>query len=331
MAARLVTVFGASGFIGRQVVQRLAASGAQIRAAGRDPQRALVLQPMGDVGQIVPVQANIRDEASVRAAVAGADAVINLVGILYKRGRQTFHAVHHAGAARIATAAKEAGIDGFVQISAIGADKSSRSVYARTKARGEEAVLNQLPDAVILRPSVVFGPHDDFFNRFAEMARWSPILPVFGCPFPRIRNGKLDLYGDGGTRFQPIYVGNVADAVFKVLDDDAARGKTYELGGPRVYSFVEIMRLVLAQTGRKRLLKPVPFWAASILAFAAESLPVPPLTRDQVALLKTDNVVSGKFPGLSDLGITPTAAEVILPTYLDIYWRGGRFSQLHLV
>jgi NADH dehydrogenase len=331
MEGRLVTIFGGSGFIGRQIVQRLAAAGAQIRAAERDPQRALVLKPMGNVGQITPVQANIRDDASVRAAVEGADAVVNLVGILYQGGRQTFDAVHRAGAERIAAAAKAAGAESFVQISAIGADKGSASAYARSKALGEEAVRKHMPDAVILRPSVVFGPQDDFFNRFARMACCSPILPVFGCPFPRFRNGKLDLYGSGGTRFQPVYVGDVADAAFKALDDPACRGKTYELGGPTVYSFVELMRLIMDETGRRRLLNPVPFWVGSVMGFFAEFLPVPPLTRDQVKLLKTDNVVSGKLPGLQDLGVTPTAAEVILPTYLDIYRRGGRYSQPRFV
>lgn len=331
MEGRLVTVLGGSGFIGRQIVQRLAAAGAQIRAAERDPQRALVLKPMGNVGQITPVQTNIRDDASVRAAVDGADAVVNLVGILHQRGRQTFDAVHRAGAERVAAAAKAAGVESFVQISAIGADKKSASAYARSKALGEEAVRKHMPDAVILRPSVVFGPQDDFFNRFAQMACWAPALPVFGCPFPRFRNGKLDLYGSGGTRFQPVYVGDVADAAFKVLADPSCRGKVYELGGPTVYSFVDVMRLVMEQTGRRRLLKPVPFWAASLLGFFAEILPVPPLTRDQVTLLKSDNVVSGKLPGLQDLGVEPTAAEVILPTYLDIYRRGGRYSQPHFV
>ncbi len=331
MEGRLVTVFGGAGFIGRQIVQRLAAAGAQIRAAERDPQRALVLKSMGNVGQITPVQANIRDDASVRAAVEGADAVVNLVGILYPRGRQTFDAVHRAGAERIAAAAKAAGVETFVQISAIGADKNSASAYARSKALGEDAVRKHIPGAVILRPSVVFGPQDDFFNRFARMACWSPVLPVFGCPFPRFRNGKLDLYGSGGTRFQPVYVGDVADAAFKALADPACRGKTYELGGPTVYSFVELMRLVMEQSGRRCLLMPLPFWAGSLIGFFAGLLPVPPLTRDQVTLLKTDNVVGGKLPGLQDLGVAPTAAEVILPTYLDIYRRGGRYSQPNFV
>ena len=328
---KLVTIYGGSGFVGRYIARRMARAGWRVRVAVRRPNEALFVKPYGDVGQVEPVLCNIRDDASVRAAVEGADAVVNLVGILYPRGRQTFDAVHHAGAERIAAAAKAAGVETFVQISAIGADKNSASAYARSKALGEEAVRKHIPGAVILRPSVVFGPQDDFFNRFARMACWSPVLPVFGCPFPRFRNGKLDLYGSGGTRFQPVYVGDVADAAFKALADPSCRGKSYELGGPTVYSFVELMRLVMEQSGRRCLLMPLPFWAGSLIGFFAGLLPVPPLTRDQVTLLKMDNVVGGKLPGMQDLGVAPTAAEAILPTYLDIYRRGGRYSQPNFV
>jgi NADH dehydrogenase len=330
MATRLVTVFGASGFVGRHVVQRLAAKGALVRAAVRHPDNALYLKPMGYVGQITPVQANIRDAASVRAAVDGADAVVNLVGILYESGKQRFDAVQAAGAAAVAKAAQAAGCRSLVQMSSLGAAPSSPSAYARSKAAGEKAVRDAFPDAVIFRPSVLFGPQDGFFNRFAAMAQVSPGLPVFGCPFPRLKDGKLDLYGSGGTKFQPVYVGDVAEAVMKGIEDAATRGKTYELGGPRVYSSVEIMRMVLAETGRRRLIVPLPFWLGSILGFFGGLLPVPPITRDQVALLKSDNVVSGKLPGLRDLGIDPTAAEVIVPTYLDVYRRGGRFGRARL-
>jgi uncharacterized protein YbjT (DUF2867 family) len=331
MAIRLVTVFGASGFIGRHVVQRLAARGIQVRAAVRNPNDALSLKPMGDVGQITPVQANIRNEASVRAAVEGADAVINLVAVLYESGRQRFNALHVAGAENVAKAAKAAGCARLVHISALGADKLAPSRYGRSKAAGEEAVLAAFPEAVILRPSVVFGPGDGFFCRFAEMSQFSPVLPVFGCSLPRVRDGKLDLCGSGGTRFQPVYVGDVADAVLEGVTDKATDGKTYELAGPRIYSFTEIMHLVTTETNRRRLLLPVPFWVGSIVGFFAEWLPVPPITRDQVATLRRDNVLKGDMPGLKELGIEPTVAEAVLPTYLDAYRRGGRYGRPRLV
>lgn len=327
MAVQTVTVFGASGFIGRHVVQRLAARGLVVRAATRDPEAALFLKPMGDVGQVTPIQANIRDAKSVAAAVDGADAVINLVGVLYARGRQSFEAVHADGARNAAVAAAEAGASRFVQMSALGADPASPSAYARSKAAGEAAARAAFPGAAILRPSVVFGPQDQFFNRFAEMACWSPVLPAFGCPSPRYRDGRIDIYGTGGTRFQPVYVGDVAEAVVRCLGD--AAGGVYELGGPTVYSFVELMRLVLREIDRRRLIVPVPFWLAKLVAVFAELLPAPPLTRDQVTLLKWDNVITGAHPTLSDLGIAPTAAEAVLPSYLDIYRRGGRFNRAH--
>lgn len=330
MATRLVTVFGASGFVGRHVVQRLAAGGAQVRAAVRNPDEALFLKPMGYVGQITPVQANIRNAASVRAAVAGADAVVNLVGVLHESGKQRFDAVHAAGAGNVARAAHAAGCAALAHVSALGASTSSPSRYARSKGAGEKAVRDAFPDAVILRPSVMFGPQDGFFNRFAKMAQISPVLPVFGCPFPRFRNGRLDCYGAGGTKFQPVHVGDVADAVIKALEGGAAKGKTYELAGPRVYSSVDVMRLVMAETGRRRLIVPVPFWVGSVLGFFGGFLPAPPITRDQVKLLKADNVPGGKLPALRELGIEPTAAELILPTYLDAYRLGGRYSRARL-
>ena len=331
MAVRLVTVFGASGFIGRHVVQRLAAQGVQVRAAVRNPDAALFLKPMGDVGQITPVQANIRNEASVRAAIAGSDAVVNLVAVLYESGRQRFDALHVAGAETIAREAAAAGCTRLVHMSSLGADSAAASRYAKTKAAGEAAVKKAYPDAVILRPSVVFGPQDGFFCRFAEMSQFSPFLPVFGCSMPRFRDGKLDLYGSGGTRFQPVYVGDVADAVMKGIEDRATTGKVYELGGPRVYSFVDIMRLVMAETNRRRIILPIPFWLGAIMGFFGELLPIPPLTRDQVTTLKSDNVLTGNLPGLGDLGIDATAAEPILPTYLDTYRRGGRYGRVGLM
>lgn len=311
MVPGLVTVFGGSGFIGRQVVRELARLGCRVRVAVRDPEEAMALKPCGDVGQVTPVQANIRHDGSVKAAVQGADAVINLVGILYETENQRFETVHHQGSARIAKAAKEAGISNFVQMSALGASPESSANYARTKAAGEAAVRAAIPEAVVIRPSVVFGPQDAFFNRFASVMRFAPLLP---------------LIGGGEQKFQPVYVGDVADAIVKALTDPSCAGRTYELGGPTVYTFRELMELVMAETGRHAGLVPVPFELASFKAFFLELLPVPPLTRDQVELLKSDNVCSGDLPGLRDLGIQPTAAEVILPSYLDIYRKGGRFS-----
>jgi len=321
-----VTVFGGSGFVGRHVVSRLAARGLVVRVAVRDVAAASFVKPMGDVGQVTPVRANILDEADVASAVAGSDAVINLVGILFSCGRQRFDAVHRDGAERIARLSKAAGVDRFVQMSALGASSSSQSQYAWSKAAGEEAVREAFGEASIVRPSVIFGPDDDFFNQFAGLARLSPFLPVFGCPFPTFRNGSVDLYGDGGTKFQPVYVGDVADAIVACLDRDDAAGQNYELGGPTVYSFKQLMELVLSATDRNCLLLPIPFWVASIKALFLELLPKPLLTRDQVTLLKTDNVLSGAAPTLETLGITPTAAELIVPTYLDRFRRGGRFN-----
>ena len=313
----VVTVFGASGFIGRYVVREIARTGARVRAAVRRPERAGFLKPMGDVGQIVPLAANIRDDASVDAAVDGADTVINLVGILQPNGPQNFVNLQADGAVRVATAAKSAGAHTFVQMSAIGADPESDSAYASTKGAGEQGVQDAFPGAAILRPSVVFGPEDDFFNKFAAMARLAPALP---------------LIGGGHTKFQPVYVGDVADAVAAVASDSARTGRTYELGGPNVYTFRELMEITLDEIGRKRLLVPVPFpiahaqAALAELAFAVPTAlnlgPTAPITRDQVKLLRTDNIVSGELPGLEDLGIEATALESIVPTYLRRYRRG---------
>ncbi len=317
MTPRTVTVFGASGFIGRYVVRALVPSRATIRAAVRRPEGAQFLRPMGELGQIVPVQANIRDEGSVAAAVAGADVVINLVGILYERSRHDFHALHTEGAARIARAAAKAGAARVIQVSALGASLASPSHYAYTKAAGEKAVAEAFPEATIVRPSVVFGPEDDFFNRLAMLARLTPVLP---------------LIGGGKTRFQPVYVCDVAEAIARIVARDDTPRETYELGGPAIYSFRALWELVLQVTERKRLLVPLPFWAASLdgafleLAFRALMRP-PPLTRDQVRLLRTDNVVSTGALGLGALGIEPTAAEVILPTYLDRFRRNPRHAQ----
>jgi uncharacterized protein YbjT (DUF2867 family) len=322
----LVTVFGGSGGIGRQVVKSLARRGYQVRVAVRDPQAALFLKPMGDVGQVTPVQANIRDAVSVGRAVAGTNAVVNLVGILHEGGAQRFGTVQGQGAASVAEAAAAAGVKSLVHVSAIGASTTSPSAYARSKAAGEAAVRKAFPGASILRPSVVFGPHDEFFIRFAAMARWPIPLPVFGCGMPRMTMDGLKIYGDGGTRFQPVYVGDVADAVVACLERPDARGRLYELGGPRTYSFCEIMELVLQQTRRWRPLIPVPFGIASLIGFFAEFLPKPLLTRDQVKQLAENNVVSGDEATFADLGIEPKAAEVMLTSCLEVYRRGGRYT-----
>lgn len=314
MARGLVTVFGGSGFIGRYVVRNLAQAGWQVRVAIRRPDEALFLKTAGSVGQVTPVAANIRNDASVRAACAGAEAVVNLVGILYEGGRQKFDAVQGEGAGRVAAAAKAAGARRLVQISAIGADANSDSGYARSKARGEANAAAAFPGATILRPSIVFGPEDDFFNRFAKMAMISPALP---------------LIGGGTTRFQPVYVGDVAMAVMKVLEDDATAGRTYELAGPRIYTFRDLLKLMLSEIGRARALVPLPFALASLKAAFLQLLPVPPLTVDQVRLLKRDNVAGGNAPGLAELGIQPVAVEAMLPTYLDRYRPRGHYSTTH--
>ena len=242
--------------------------------------------------------------------------VINLVGILYERGRATFQKIHEEGAGNVAKAAAAAGVARLVHVSALGADAASPAKYARSKAAGEAAVTAAFPKATILRPSIVFGPEDDFFNRFASMARLSPVLPVIGAASAK----------DGGPKFQPVYVGDVADAVMAALSDAKAPGQVFELGGPTVYSFRELMQLVMAQTGRKRCLLPLPYWAAEIQAAVLGLLPVPPLTSDQVQLLRRDNVVGDKAKTLKNLGIIPRAAEAILPTYLMRFrnnaWQG---------
>lgn len=313
MIAGLVTVFGGSGFIGRSVVQRLAETGVRVRVAVRRPNQALFLRPLGEVGQIQTVQANLRHRGSVEAAVKGADAVINLVGILYESGRQKFDAIHVEGAATVAEAAARAGVSALVHLSALGADLQSPSHYARSKAQGEERVRAAFPQAVILRPSVVFGPDDDFINRFASLARVLPCLP---------------LIGGGHTKFQPVYVGDVADAVLRALDQADAPGQLFELGGPRVYTFREILEFILEETGRRRLLIPVPFGLARLQAMVLQLLPRPVLTVDQVRLLERDNVVSSGAATIGDLGITATSLDAIAPTYLARYRRYARPIQV---
>jgi len=316
MGNKVVTLFGGSGFLGRYLVRRLAKQGHVLRIAVRYPERAKFLKPLGDVGQIATIPVSLLHEQSVRQAVQGADAVVNFVGILYERGKRSFQAIHVEGARRVAAAAGAAGAESLVHVSAIGADAGAPARYATSKAAGETAVFSAFPKATVIRPSIVIGPEDDFFNRFAAMARLAPVLP---------------LVGGGKTRFQPVYVGDVAKAIAKILLEPGHAGKIYELGGPQIYSFKQLIELLLAEIGRDRILATLPNGLASLQARFLELLPVPPLTRDQVLLLKQDNVVAPGALDFKDLGIDPQAIESILPTYLDKYRRGSRFSRQHRV
>ena len=310
----LVTVFGGSGFIGAQAVRQLAKAGWRIRVAVRNPAAAYAMRLHGDVGQIDIVQANVRNEPSVRRALADATAAVNLVAVMNESGRQGFQALHVMGARNVAAAAKAEGVARMVQVSALGADPASPSKYARSKAEGEAAVREVCPDAVVVRPSIVFGPEDNFFNRFAAMAQLSPALP---------------LIGGGHTRFQPVFVGDVGKALAKAVASDEAAGQTYELGGPAIFSFRQLMELMLAEIGKRRILLPLPWPVAGMIGAAgdlARMLITPPITSDQVRLLKADNVVSGAYPGLAELGITPTTLEAVLPSYLYRYRRGGQYA-----
>ena len=316
MTTKVITIFGGSGFIGRHLVRALARRGHRIRVAVRRPDLAGHLQPLGSVGQIQPIQANLRDRPSIAAAVDGADAVINLVGILAESGRQSFDAVQAKGPKLVAEAVKAAGVASFVQMSAIGANAQSDSDYAMTKARGEEAVKAAIPEATIVRPSIVFGPEDNFFNQFASLATFLPALP---------------LIGGGHTRFQPVFVGDVAEAIARIVDGEAKAGLTYELGGPDVMTFREVLEFILKTTGRKRLLINLPFSFAAFNAGFMEMLPNPMLTRDQVRLLASDNIVSPSAAAeertLEGLGIAPASVEAIVPAYLYRFRKAGQFER----
>lgn len=303
MTRQLATVFGGSGFLGRYVVKRLASQGYVVRVAVRDVQRAQALMTQGDVGQIVPLYAPLREEASVARATEGADVVINLTGILSERRRGDFFRVHAEGAGRVARLAASSVARQFVHISAIGANPASDSDYARSKAEGEAAVRAAFPKAVVLRPSIVFGAEDQFFNRFAAMAMLSPVLPVVG----------------GATRMQPVYAGDVAAAVMAALATAAAAGQTYELGGPEVKTFRELMVLLLNVIERRRLIYDLPLPLARFQAAFLERLPGKLLTRDQIKLLANDNVVAPAALSFAALDLTPTPMDLILPTYLARY------------
>ncbi len=317
--SKLVTIIGGSGFVGRYIARRMAKEGWRVRVAVRRPNEAIFVRPYGVVGQVEPVACNIRDDASVRAAVHGADAVVNCVGILAPSGRNTFDSVQADGAARVARIAAEQGAATLVQISAIGASAESDSHYARSKAAGEAAVLAAFPGAVILRPSIIFGNEDGFFNRFGAMATKGPILPVVGA----------------GTKFQPVYVDDVAQAAVKAVLGQAAPG-VYELGGPDVRSFRELMVEMLAVIKRRRLVLGVPFWVGSIMAGVLDVVQAVSLgliantvlTMDQVRNLKRDNVVAPGAKGLADLGITPTPMEAVLPEYLWRFRPAGQYNAI---
>ena len=317
--SKLVTIYGGSGFVGRYIARRMAKEGWRVRVAVRRPNDALFVKPYGVVGQVEPVACNIRDDASVRAVMKGADAVVNCVGILNRSGKNTFDAVQASGAARIARLAAEEGVASLVHLSAIGADENSPSEYQQTKAAGEKAILSAFPNAVILRPSIIFGTEDGFFNRFAAMARFGPILPVVGA----------------NTRFQPVFVDDVAQAAVLGITGKAAPG-IYELGGPDTETFRDLMRRMLHVIRRRRLVINIPFFAASIMGGAFDLLQTLSLgliqngmiTRDQVRNLRADNVVSPGARDFADLGITPTAMEAVLPEYLWRYRPSGQFAAI---
>lgn len=301
---RVATVFGGSGFLGRYIVKRLAQRGYIVRVAVRDPEAALFLKPMGAVGQVVPLYADILNDGTVARAVEGASVAVGLVGILHG----DFERVHVEGAGRIARLAAAAGAGKLVHVSAIGADPASDSLYAATKGRGEEAVRSAFPAATILRPSLLFGPEDNFFNRFGAIAQLSPVMPVIS----------------GATRMQPVYVGDVADAAFAATERADAAGRIYQLGGPDVWTFREILAYILEVTHRKRPLLTIPSGLASLEASILEKLPGKLLTRDQLKLLAKDNVVAPGAPGLAALGIVPTPLDLVVPLYLRRFRPGGK-------
>ena len=314
-AGKLITIFGGSGFVGRQVVQELAKQGHRIRVAVRRPDLAGDVKPLGGVGQVVPIQANVRYRDSVIRAVKGADIVINLTGILFESGKQNFHAVQTEGAKNVAEAAKVAGVETLVHMSAIGANKESDSEYARSKALGEEAVLHEYPKAVIIRPSIVFGLDDGFFNLFGAIARLSPILPLVG----------------GTTKMQPIYVGDVAEAFAVAAMGGVKGGKVYEIGGPNVETMRELLERLLAETGRSNMLVPAPTAIAKMVGSVLQILPNPWLTADQVTLLQSHNVVSEEAKKqkrtLSAFGVDATTMASILPTYLWRFRKNGQYEE----
>ncbi|MGR3514634.1 MAG: complex I NDUFA9 subunit family protein [Paracoccaceae bacterium] len=315
---KLVTIFGGSGFVGRYIAQRMARQGWRVRIAVRRPNEAHFVRPYGRVGQVEPVLCNIRNDESVRQVTQGADAVVNCVGTFDARGKNNFDAVQHEGAARIARIAAAEGITRVVHLSAIGADVDGNSLYAKSKGRGEAAILDAVPNAVILRPSVIFGPEDQFFNRFAGMARMSPVIPLVGAD----------------TKFQPVYVDDVAHAVEMALLGTAEPG-IYELGGPDVNTFRELIQQMLSTIRRRRLTLALPFWLGTLMgygtgavSFLTGGLAPQPITVDQVRSLRQDNVVGEGAKTFADLGIIPTATEAVVPSYLWQFRPSGQYAEL---
>jgi uncharacterized protein YbjT (DUF2867 family) len=304
---RVATVFGGSGFIGRYVVKRLAQQGYVVRVPSRYPEGALFLKPMGAVGQVVPLYATVTNEGTLHRAVEGAEVVVNLVGALTESRTASFQAIHTEGSESIAALSAAAGVSRLIQISAIGADPNSPSRYASTKGKAEQAVLAAFPNATILRPSLVFGLEDKFFNRFAALARLAPFMPVIA----------------GDTKMQPVFVSDVADAVMAAVASSATQGKTYEVGGPRVWTFRDILAFILKTTHRDRKLVNIPMGMARLQAAVLQYVPGKPLTPDQLIMLSKDNVVAPGALGLADLGITPTPVELVVPGYLSRYQPGG--------
>ena len=311
LSSSTIAVIGGTGFIGRQIVEILARQGARIKILARNADRAKFLKPMGDVGQISITSGSALDDDALTRIIEGCDTVINTIGILAESGSQRFNSLQAELPARIGRIAKANGVKSIVHLSAIGADLNSASLYARTKAQGEQGLMAEFPKAVILRPSLVFGTGDGFFNRFASMAVMAPGLPVIG---------------GGKNKVQPVYVGDIAQAVLAVLTDKKSEGKIYELGGPEVMTFREAMAYIIKQIKRKRLLLPVPHGVMTLAATAMSILPSAPVTRDQLKLLKVDNVAADDLPGLEDLGVQPTPIDLIVPSYLERYQPGGRFA-----
>lgn len=312
MTSPIICIFGGTGFLGKYITQDLARAGYRIKIATRIPESAYELRPYGDVGQIVPVLCDYKDEQSIQEAVKGCDGVINLIGILYQKGKNNFERAHVEIPSKIAQACADLGVKKFIHVSALGVDKAE-SKYAASKLKGEEAIKDYFPDVTILRPSVVFGPEDNFFNMFAKLSTFLPALP---------------LIGGGETKFQPVYVGDIAEGILNIVKEksDKFKGQIYELGGPEIVSFKEIYEILLHETRRDRALISVPWAVAKLQGFAFGLLPKPLLTVDQVRSLKTDNVIQEGAQILEDLDVEPTAMRTILPKYLACYRRGGRFA-----
>lgn len=310
MKDKRVTIFGGSGFIGREIARQLCKDGYIVNIVSRQPNFALDVKTAGAVGQVALSAGNIRDKNSIKKAIKGSDIVINLVGLLYEKGKQRFEKIHTEAAANIASSAAEEGVKKLIHLSALGIEKSSsKSKYAASKLKGEELVTKNFPDAVILRPSIVFGDKDNFFNQFAKLATLAPALP---------------LIGGGKTKFQPVFVGDLAKAVSKIAGDNSIKGKIFEIAGPKVYSFKELLEYVRTETKRCTMLVPLPFFAAKAVGAAASLLPKPFLTVDQVRLLKFDNVLDGSKNNLESLGIKPTFLESVVPEYLAVYKRNKK-------